>query len=352
MYKTKTAWKVVSDPYAPESSWVPACASANRDECGPPPEGVVDPSERSTGRKVAEVVLLSSFLAVIGGAFAGQSVHVNYFAEHLIGSFLYNDIAFEQWGAFYYWFNQANAACTYIPLFFSYSMGFWASVYKFGKNFSLITAGSLALYLVTLSFFHPTFPFVNEPISYYELLLASGAAGSIAAFFLGKSIARNVAAIISPRIIYFATAVALFPMPLSFLGWNMQNYVLTASVCVSIPLAIGYIIRRMHSGSLKTSILLSITAASPLVLCGLMHLPVASWFGNALAESSTLSASFGRELFYISVLPLLALGLPVLGTLFGHAIHGVESVEDKLVGWVSTAEEVSPKHPMQLAEES
>ena len=187
MHKTKTGWKVVSDPYAPEAQWAPACAEPIIDE---------DPwhafqiyrqrANQSTGQKVAEATLLSLLIALLGGAFAGQCVHLTYYAQHLFGQFFFSEYSFETWGPFYYWYNQANAVCTYIPLFFAYSMGFWTSIHGFGKKCFAATFGVTTLYSVVVYLLHLSFPFVQEKELYTTLLLGLGVVVRQLHFFLER----------------------------------------------------------------------------------------------------------------------------------------------------------------------
>ncbi len=318
MLKTKTAWKVVSDPYAPEAQWAPACAEPiTGDVPGHIFRAYTQTREKSTEQKVAEATILSLGIALLGGAFAGQSVHVNYYAQHVFAQLFFGDHFFEPWGSFYYWYNQANAVCTYIPIFFAYSMGFWSSVNNLGRKFGVFCAFLCAAYFTFVHSMHLVFPFVQEKDSYTTLLMAIGAVGSVMAFFLGRSIARNVAAIINPRLIFLSLIYIFMPMIFSFLP-AMSKFGLVAAVSVLSAVLLGLYIRCMHKGSLKTSILLSLSAASPLVLCGLMHVPVAGWFETLDSQTSGLLFFFSRDLFYYLSLPLAALMLPVIGTSAGH----------------------------------
>jgi len=282
MYKTKTAWKVVSDPYAPESRWVPAFAEVCGAE-GPDYEMHASGAQKpkTTSRKVSEAVALSVVAGLLGGAFAGQCVHLTYFAHHLFEQVVFNHFYFEPWGAFYFWYNQNNSAFVYIPLFFSYSMGFWASIHNLGKGFNALNFGILALYILTMSGLHQYVPFISEQ-QYFSTLLGAGMAGSIIAFFLGKTIAKNISAVINPRLIFLSLFFVFIPAMCPILP-SMGRFDVIATAYVVAVFGIGCAIRCMHNGSLKTSILLSLTAASPLVLCGLMHIPAANHFRTATA---------------------------------------------------------------------
>lgn len=337
MLKTKTAWKVVSDPYAPEAQWAPACAEPITGEV---PlhifRAYTQSKAKSTGQKVAEATILSLGIALLGGAFAGQSVHVNYYAQHVFAQLFFGDHLFETWGTFYYWYNQANALCTYIPIFFAYSMGFWSSVNGLGRKFGGLCAGLCAAYFIFVHSMHLVFPFVQEKDSYTTLLMAIGAVGSALAFFLGKTIAKNVAAIVNPRLIFISLIYIFVPMMFSCLP-VMSNFGFVAAVNVLSAILLGLYIRGMHRGSLKTSILLSLSAASPLVLCGLLHVPVAGWFETLDSQASGLLFFFSRDLFYYVSLPLAALTLPVFGTVAGHwlglnALRSPESLSASLTG--------------------
>lgn len=324
MEKTKAAWKVVSDPFAPESSWVPACAETP--DTAPPlsSELILDGADKSDKNKIAIMIGLSAVMAGLAGTFAAQCVHANYFAQHLFGQIVYSDSAFEPWGAFYFWFNQANGVLAYIPVVFSYSMGFLSSTFSLPwKVMAVINSALLIVYFAVVNHFWQYVPFAGDPQTYFTLLAATGIVGSILACILGQRVADNLRSLIKPEKIFMALLLAMAPALLFTNILNLMNsFTTTAVVCLMLPFALGTLTRRNSKAtSAKTSILLALSAASPLFLCALLHIPMATWFGFnwSAVDGFSLNAVF-RDVFYYLVLPALALALPAGGALFVNGL--------------------------------
>jgi len=311
MERTKTAWRVVSDPYAPEERWVAACLET--DSSSLVPEGI---APKSPQRALTEVVAISALVAALGGAFAGQSTHAMYYLHHTLGQWLLNDTAFEVWGSFYSWFNQPNALTSYIPFFFSYSMGFLSSSFKLQKPALYTNFCMLGCYFIILAqgnlFFGD---------SYNEILMTTGLVGAVGSFFVGRKIAANLARITRPERVFnsmlwgLAPAVLFVPL-LPFL----QSFPVTLGICLAVPAIAGLMAAATcGTASPKTARMFSLVVATPFLMAALLHVPVTLWyyFTWPVSESGGLWLGLTREWMYFFGLPIAALALPAIGGLIG-----------------------------------
>jgi hypothetical protein len=340
MERTKAAWRVVSDPYAPESSWVPACAEAETTalmaQSGKPLEK----------RRFAlfEVVALSGVVAVLGGICAGQSVHALYYVQHLFGQYVFNDYRFEAWGQFYYWFNQPNAVAVYIPFFFSTSMGFLARARNLGKLSTVLNFTILTLYFSIVASMSNVIA-TGDYMGYDTLMSASGVVGAALAHFFGRSIAGNLASVTNPQRVFNAMLWGFAPAVLFFKGLPfLDNFAVALFLCLSMPVIVGLMaVASTGATSLRTAMLLALSGASPLVFSSLLHLPIALWFAvNWTFEAgSPLIAGLARDACYLLALPMAALTLPVVGALIANKFFQ-KNEEEQLILGPATAAKICP----------
>lgn len=350
MESTKSAWKVVSDPYAPESSWVAACAGSAEI---PGQSGISRLSENGLAnemepqrcelRRICETIVLSGMVALLGGVLAGQSVHLLYFSQHLVGQFFYADYQFAPWSDFYFWFNQPNAVMVYVPFFFSFSMGFLSRVNSLGRlctvaNFSALTAFFSLISLGVSGVSSGGF----DMIQYDSLMLTTGIFGSALAHFFGGLIATNLSSITQPRKVFYSLAGGLVPASLLCTGLFLNDLSGAIILSVTAPVLIGFLVAVATGVTRpKTAALLALTAASPLAVCGLLHIPIAIWFAinSPIDVGSGLIPSAVRDLVYVTALPTVALLLPVFGSVLGAKIAKVREDGNLLFsnfGWRTT----------------
>lgn len=323
MESTKNAWRVVSDPYAPESSWVAACAETT--SIAPSALGQDSAPPQSELRRTCEAIAFSIMVALSGGVLAGQSVHLLYFAQHIIGQAIYSNYLYAPWSDFYYWFNQPNAVMVYMPFFFSFSMGFLSKVKHLGRMSTIANFSALTAYfsLVSLGASGASSAGFNM-IDYDSLLLTTGIVGSALAHFFAGSIASNLSSVTKPQRVFYALAAGLVPASLFFSGSFLNSLNGTIIFALVIPIAIG-ILTSLSTGvtTPKTAALLALAAASPLTVCGLLHAPMAVWFAvnSPIDVGSGVIPSAFRDVVYVMTLPSMALVLPVLGALVGSRLN-------------------------------
>ena len=319
MERTKTAWKVVSDPYATESSWIAACAETAEEAVVPDTENT-----RPEIYRTYEAAVLSCLVALLGGVLAGQSVHILYYFQNVIFHHLYSNYLYAPWSDFYYWINQPNASTVYIPFFFSFSMGFLAIARNLGRMSTVVNFFVLTLYFSLLT--QETrgvsgggFDIVN----YDALLVTTGIVGSALAHFFGGSIAKNLSSVTKPRVVFFALAAGLTPVAIFFSGASLSNFIGAMLFACAIPVFIGFLLSLFVGFTTrKTAVLLALSVGSPLVVCGLLHIPMAIWF----AINSPIDVGGGgvpsaiRDVVYALALPTMALVLPALGALIGSSM--------------------------------
>src|SRR5581483_2386331 len=156
MEKTRTKFKIVSDPFAPEEKWLPACHSTDEGSAAIAcdiwsSEDRSKPSDRL--KRFAGLLVLSVTLAVSGGIIAGQSIHTMYYAYHVV-CISAGQWGFEPWGSFYHWYNQAPALNCYMPVLFSYFAAYILTFHGSGKTSLWVWLTVMGCYYLWL-WFHP-----------------------------------------------------------------------------------------------------------------------------------------------------------------------------------------------------
>ncbi|MBX9669308.1 MAG: hypothetical protein K2X93_16910 [Candidatus Obscuribacterales bacterium] len=317
MEQTRCAFKVVSDPYAPEESWLPACsqvesstALVHRDDFAFP----------TTFHAVVCTLGLSMIMALLGGALAGQSTHVSYYAHHLFSLFAYNDLSFEPWGRFYFWFNQVSTAFAFAPAMFCYSIGFLGICFGLGRKATWLALPSMAIYFVAINLLYLSSGTtdVNQPSFYFTVWNLVGLVGSVLAFTLGKRVAVSLSSVTSPFKLYVAMMFGLLPCGILCLSYSPVLYWYHALVglCLATPMFIGIsapVI--LKASSVKSALSLALTANTPLVFCALLHVPIGIWYVASWSPRSQygLMAELCQYAFYC-VVPLL---VPIVAAAFG-----------------------------------
>lgn len=328
MEKTKTAWKIVSDPYTPEEKWLPACdpasgtgLSASQDSSSgqlPSHAGAICPSPPAVNLAgLIKVAGASSLAAVLGGALAGQAVHTMYYSYHLVGQALQDFGAFEPWGAFYYWFNQPCSQLAYLPILFSYSFGFLGRAHGLGKSATIGCLAIVGIYFISVLGYIP----LAEHMDYSRLWLAVGGIGSLVAYFLGRTVSSSLSATIKPNALFKAAMIGLSPALLLLFPPALSSFAIVLAVCLITPCLVGWFVSRSSAASsIKTSVSLALSACSPLVLCGLLHIPIAVWFALVLWPLDVVSMphiALGRGLVYFLSIPIAVILAAVAGGYLG-----------------------------------
>jgi hypothetical protein len=329
MESTNTAWAVVSDPFAPESSWIPACVESADVQFARQPA-----PQRCKLRRTCEVIVSSGTLALLGGVLAGQSVHLLYFAQHLVAQFICSDYQYAPWSDFYFWFNQPNAVMVYMPFLFSFAMGFLSRVNNLGRVSTLVNFSALTAYFSLLSL--GVSGVVSDGfniVQYDSVMLTVGIVGSALAHFLGGSVSNNLTTVTQPQKLFYALAAGLVPATLLCSCHSMNSFSSALLICVATPILVGFLAPIMTGASSpKTAAFLALAAASPLAFCGLLHIPMAAWFSlqSPVYVGSGFLPSVFRDLVYVTVLPSIAVILPVLGSTIGFTLGKTDKIRKLL----------------------
>ncbi len=262
MLQTKTSWKIVTDPYATEEQWLPACGGTADSVAAA--NSIHEPNKALFGGILPKILSfvhtpIALAISALGGITAAQTIHAwnnlqNTVLEFLVPSSLWHT-------GFFSWYNHPVALFLMIPLFLSYF---------FGLACNKVNA-KVALPLVACYFAIAFFLYNNDSwpmsMSYARLVLAGGAISALPMYLFGCSVGRSLERggfknFFSVSVIGFLYAV-LFIQPV----WFLSNFWLTLFTCFLIPFSSAAAVAWHYQvKNLKTACALGLNAVVPFLV--------------------------------------------------------------------------------------